>query len=451
MTESHSYTLIINGYLEREFTTEFELKEYIIQEQKFWSWLNVDPAITQDFLYEIYNAVFRKQHESILYSSEVKNPGSKTYFLGSKSKTYITRESKEGVLIQDVKKHYGLVTAGFLLLYFIKNGNDIILTNEEINNAIQNPIYRRENSIAIYISLLNDNVAGIMPNTKDQRLEQALDGFSTKTETIIKSTLDQSAQIEKILKTAKDDIYLEAKNMQRSFKRRNRVYRDFAKKSKTAANGLLDEATQQLAAAKAAYHDQVDLDASVQYWETRRQSHSKFKVLWFFAIVISMTLTFSSIILYYSYGGAAGIAKYIHPQTTAINISPNLENSAASSTSPTTTETNQLKKQYIVNSELSIAIADLAAAAILIALFGVLIKITLRQFNTHSHFALDAEERITFTKTYLALLNEGKLKADEDRRVILESLFRSSQPGSLTEIPFTTPIELIVKSLSEKK
>ena len=87
----------------------------------------------------------------------------------------------------------------------------------------------------------------------------------------------------------------------------------------------------------------------------------------------------------------------------------------------------------------------------LITLFGALIKITLRQFNTHSHMALDAAERITFTKTYLALLNEGKLKADEDRRLILESLFRSSQPGSLAEIPFSSPIEPVLKTLTDKK
>jgi cobalamin biosynthesis protein CbiD len=103
------------------------------------------------------------------------------------------------------------------------------------------------------------------------------------------------------------------------------------------------------------------------------------------------------------------------------------------------------------SSELSAAVADLAGAALLITLLGVLIKITLRQFNTHSHLSLEAAERITFTKTYLALLNEGKLKSDEDRKLILESLFRSTQSGSVAEIPFSSPIELILKTLGEKK
>lgn len=102
-------------------------------------------------------------------------------------------------------------------------------------------------------------------------------------------------------------------------------------------------------------------------------------------------------------------------------------------------------------SELTLAVADLAGAALLITLLGIIIKITLRQFNTHSYLALEAEERITFTKTYLALLNEGKLKSEEDRKLVLESLFRSTKSGAVEEIPFSSPLELILKTIGDKK
>lgn len=89
-------------------------------------------------------------------------------------------------------------------------------------------------------------------------------------------------------------------------------------------------------------------------------------------------------------------------------------------------------------------------AALVVTLMAVIIRVALRQFNTYSHLSLEAEERVTMVKTYLALLNEGKLKSDQDRHLALEALFRASQTGMIAETAFNSPVDIIVKSLAEK-
>ena len=275
--------------------------------------------------------------------------------------------------------------------------------------------------------------------------------------------------------SAKSDIDNLANSLTAAYFRRRKRYSAYIIKVRDSARESVSEVISTLASAKAAYHDQVDLDASVQYWSVRRRNHSIFKVVWFFAVLLSMVVMFGSVLGYYGAGGAVGLSSMIHQQrmeesmfinppsigldsplssmqTTKLAFTPpKLAPIASESSAASLTPSSPIAVAGHTRSELTLAVADIAGAALLITLLGILIKITLRQFNTHSYLALEAEERITFTKTYLALLNEGKLKSEDDRKLVLESLFRSTKSGAVEEIPFSSPLELIFKTIGDKK
>lgn len=434
---------------ERKFKNSDTVREYIDGELNYWKWLQEVQGNNRGYTTEIYNMLFFSKLRPLLDRFDASHPNYNDFSIGSASAPYIESTSKEGLLIQKTYDSYGSITAAFLLIYISANTRTTILSSNNIRPFTDTLGLSYEKAVAIQIAVSNEDTSGLIKSSKSQALDKALEKFTEDADLSINNINEQQTEIEEHIKDVKESINRDATDIQRSFKRRNKVYRSYASKFKDEAQQSLEDAKQRLASAKAAYDDQIDLDASVQYWIDRKDTHSKFKVLWFFAIIICMAMTFTSLLTYYSYGGAVGLSKYMHTQAESAPNQTEKQNSESN------TNTDQKTTAKIIlghtGSELSLAIAELAGAALLITLFGVLIKITLRQFNTHSHMALDAAERITFTKTYLALLNEGKLKADEDRRLILESLFRSSQPGSLVEIPFSSPIELILKTLTDKK
>ncbi|MFV8580998.1 DUF6161 domain-containing protein [Ralstonia pseudosolanacearum] len=67
---------------------------------------------------------------------------------------------------------------------------------------------------------------------------------------------------------------------------------------------------------------------------------------------------------------------------------------------------------------------------VLVGVLGVwATRLLVRIFLSHIHLATDAAERVVMVKTYLSLLESGKLFSDEDRKLILQALFRPASDG----------------------
>jgi len=425
----------VNGDM-REYPSQVEAVEYLESEERSWRWLLKLPSLYLDAATEMYDELFRKPIEGGL---TLVRGGVKNVELGGKKK-HISVGSAENILIGKTRDEYGDLTAALVLLYLNKNTRSFLVSSLTIKRMVDNPNLAFERSVAIQIGLSLQDFVPMAVDSRSSELRHQVERFSEHTSLVRNAVNGYASDLTDEIIASKERISELGKSIGKSYARRKKVYSHFATKARQSAKASIEETKAALDSAKAAYHDQVDLNASVQYWTVRRRSHSVFKFVWFFAVVMSMVTTFLSMLAYYGYGGAAGLSHMLRQQAPAEVVMQ-----AAASPAVTAKILGQNA------SDLSLAVADLAGAALLITLLGVIIKITLRQFNTHSHLSLEAAERITFTKTYLALLNEGKLKSDEDRRLILESLFRSTQSGAVAEIPFSSPVELILKTLGEKK
>lgn len=154
------------------------------------------------------------------------------------------------------------------------------------------------------------------------------------------------------------------------------------------------------------YDDKLALHAAVKYWNLQRQSHTKKAIIFSIALGI-MTIVVICTIVAFSYLTLDAPLKEIH-----------------------------LSKIF-------------TAAAL--TTFGIwLIKILANIFMSHLHLSTDAQERRTMIHTYLALTRKGQGPKEEDRQLILQTLFRPSATDLVKNDQGPTQLVDMINRLSPK-
>lgn len=432
------FTLSINGK-PKKIKSDEDFQKFIAKEIDGWQWLQSIPF--NGFGHELFAFLFQHRIQEIINQQRGGNETAsinEDYF-------YVTSDSKEAALINKIRETHGDNCAAFALYFISDTKGKLITVSHQTQLALTQPHHARDRGLAAHIVFNNEVSPLLQKNSANAFISDQCDDFTETVENSRKIIETQEADLQnsifEIIEKQKEDT----KKQARAFKRRIKTYKSVASKIKSNTELSLQAAHADLASAKAAYHEQVDFDASVQYWKDRKTSHLRYRYGWLLAVILSMGLTFASLVGYYHFGAASGIGG----KTVAYVASQETTTPPHNQEKTPPQEESLLAPIQSSPSAISAAIADITGAMLLITLLAVIIRITLRQFNVHSHHMMDAEERVTLTKTYLALLNEGKLKSDEDRRLILESLFRTSQLGVSGDASFSSPIELIVKSISQ--
>jgi uncharacterized Tic20 family protein len=74
---------------------------------------------------------------------------------------------------------------------------------------------------------------------------------------------------------------------------------------------------------------------------------------------------------------------------------------------------------------------------VLLAFVGAIgvwaVRLVVRILLSNMHLATDAAERVTMVKTYLALIEADKLPSNDDRKLILQALFRPGSDGMVKD------------------
>ena len=147
---------------------------------------------------------------------------------------------------------------------------------------------------------------------------------------------------------------------------------------------------EKLADIERTYDEKLALQSSVEYWDKKRGYHQS--VMWKMAKVTVSSAV--AIIIIFSL-----VAYFLFEATTLSEV--------------------QLWKLGIM---------------LAISSFGVwLIRLLSKIFISNLHLRTDADERVTMIKTYLALLREGSGPKDDERQLILQTLFRPSSTGFIKE------------------
>lgn len=343
----------------------------------------------------------------------------------------------EGQFIQHVLDSYGMSIAAFALFHICDRSFNALSEFYRNNTLYQSMLAALSSQNAFAINLVfafqrdaYQAIPAYENSIKDMHQQFTLT-LSSAEERIVNSINEFNNKF--------DNVLMQHENL---YQKTREKYNRFASRSLRAmrrvgrfTKDVLDKSNSDINQAQVAYHEQVDLDASVSYWRAKKTRNNRNAFIWFvFGIGGSVGATFYLLAKYYAKGGIIGIsASLADTGDSGVEAANQLQSVAATATSG--------MEHLVFNT---------TGAALVVTLMAVIIRVALRQFNTYSHLSLEAEERVTMVKTYLALLNEGKLKSDQDRHLALEALFRTSQTGMIAETSFNSPVDIIVKSLADK-
>jgi len=154
------------------------------------------------------------------------------------------------------------------------------------------------------------------------------------------------------------------------------------------------------------YDDKLALQASVRYWKSQEKYHKSASIWFAIATGVAVAIVLYSLITF-------------------------------------------------ANNHLAVGFKDIQVSRLLIsallASFGVwIVKICANLFMSHNHLRTDAQERRTMIHTYLALLRKGQGPREEDRQLILQTLFRPSNTGMIKEDAGPSNLVDMVNRLSPK-
>ncbi|WP_423770501.1 hypothetical protein [Pseudomonas sp. NLJ1] len=381
--------------------------------------------------------------------------------LGTSEKPFVTQDSEEGRFIIDVLKYYDYVVAYYCVLFLNDQFRYEAYNNSALSETLRMPKYEYEKNTAmtLCLSLGNyDNFLGVRRQSEfqnildEQRSDQAQ--FKSQAELLVKNHKSSVTKHLQDLTKANDraKFFLTRRLsavdvLTRRGVRHAKAAVDESKALYESAVGdskaSYENAIASLKAAQAAYTEQLDLKYSVNYWKARKWSHIRAKYGWLTAVILGLGLMLGSVGMYFAVGGLTNISHYLNGIYHIGFESPQVSSGPQVLTSGV--------NAILASSEIASVATNLTGAVLLIALLSILIRIALRQFSTHAQYELDASERITFIKTYLALMQEKQIKADEDRKLILECIFKASSSSATPEIAFSLPFDAITKVLGDRK
>ncbi|WP_376867269.1 DUF6161 domain-containing protein [Aeromonas veronii] len=426
-----------NGRGEKVFSSIDQYNDFIRGEREFWKWTDrrFDYPLNhlQDFVrsYCINN---------LLIEINDGNAKSQWDILVNRQHQWLPIYSftPEGEFVKSLESEYGHIIAMFALIHITDLTHNGLSTECQRNShcAEMMKIFSTQNSFAVSLVLSFGNKLCInQVSSYISSVENSHRQFMSTLESVEKDLSQSVEDYSNKLSEIVNKHELLHKKTKEKIKRWSYRCLSGINKTRVFAKKTFDESKLDISQAAAAYHEQIDLDASVTYWNSKKTRNNRKAFIWFvFGIGGSVGATFYLLAKYYAKGGIIGISAKLADVGEAGTAGVN----KLQSVTP------------VISSGMEHLVFNTTGAALVVTLMAVIIRVALRQFNTYSHLSLEAEERVTMVKTYLALLNEGKLKSDQDRHLALEALFRTSQTGMIAETSFNSPVDIIVKSLADK-
>ena len=390
MTEgTEKETLITLGFsgTEKKFTNIDELREFLQTQQNDWAW--VEQAARED------GNLAQVWYPFDSYFKRVDR------FI-SEHEAYSGQRETQAELINNFRsENQDLVEQG------------VILAEDPRAHFLSMLKDKESPQVAGYaLALLND--ISIVLNTT-----VAYKGAYFATQYLSNPTGDFSEMLQKTFDSiVKEQITKQTRNFEKQTATQKNSFENQAVKqvsnsekqiTKQAADFeiMLNEANRKLTDFETTFKEDIALQSSVAYWTKKRKHHQK--VMWWMATftVISAAVT------------ALGFI-------------------------------------WAANEHLDVTIDEVKLAQIgvmlAISTLGVwLTRLAAKIFISNLHLRTDADERVTMIQTYLAFLAEGKGPKDDERQLILQTLFRSSTTGFIKDDGPTTPLETLATKATGKK
>ena len=393
-------TLDFSGTEKRFFDID-DLRRFIQTQQDAWSWL--EQAAKEDGnldqVWNPFNTYFEQVGQTIeQYETNHEDRGFQTEVINSCRKLtetavkrgFILAETPIACIVLDLKNNRSPRIAGYTLAELNKR------TMFASNNAACEALYWKaqyfQASIPSLIEMQHNDHGenGEQQNNKITELQKQI-------RLLIKELYEQQ------LKQASD-------------------FEDQITQQAISVKATIRETKKQLADFEASFKEKVALQSPAKYWTTKSVNHKR-------------AMSFMSIITILV--AASALVLFIIATVNFHEFKEILEITITGSKAGAESELLAIVKQ------ISILLA--------ISTIGVwLTRLSTKIFISNLHLKMDAEERATMFRAYIALLSLDKGLNDDNRQLILQSLFRPSTTGFIKDEGPTTIPERVAKNVSRK-
>ena len=277
-------------------------------------------------------------------------------------------------------------------------------------SVIENRIAQQKDTIEIQIA----HQASVIENKVAHQASALVTRITDQASAFENRTAKQESDFELILNEAKKrltDFENQKATQENVFERRiDKQASDSEKQIAKQAEDFeitLNEAKGKLTDFETTFKENIALQSSVAYWTKKREHHQK--VMWWMAIFTVTSAVVTGLV------------------------------------------TIQAANEYL---NITIDEVKLAQIGVMLAIstLGVwLTRLSAKIFISNLHLRTDADERVTMIQTYLAFLAEGKGPKDDERQLILQTLFRPSTTGFIKDDGPATPFGTIVTKATSKK
>lgn len=435
-------TLYVNEIL--LFTGDKSLiRGWILRQLHEWNWL----AKTDSILSEIHTLLFKNKLQPALEGTEI-NPCDVR--IGSKSEPYIDANSETGIYIQEIMDTYGEIVAAFFIAFRYEHNRKLIAENlgESFRLFASEKFYESGLALQLILNLEIDSKS-------DTQSDASLQSTQRKQTSKYLKDLDSSrafiqtkinALTEKL-----DNKESELTTVELNTRKTLIRYQKITKRGLRYTASKMQKAEREWDTTKARLKEQLEIDQSVSHWKSLKKINTYAKIGWLSTAILLMIATTLIMLCYYAKGGVSEIIKspiFAH----TVDQLPNNPNKPDSGL-PATPYSDAKISIGSVSADTKLLVffaTNIGGAALLLTFLVALIRISLRRYSINASLAENATERLAFIRTYLSLMDEGKLEAREDRILVLNALFRNSTQVTASDPHITSPIELILKSAEKK-
>lgn len=237
-----------------------------------------------------------------------------------------------------------------------------------------------------------------------ERLELAQTTFQEQTDKLYSLIANAETEKEKIVKQFHD--LRNSINVQIEEKRTE--LEDLVSSNKQTLGQLVSSSTEKLNEFEKIFHEKIALKAPVKYWGNRKKFHNL------------RVIIYASLSLIWGIGGIGILwwlaQHWLGNDTTWAKIHSN------------------------------IPLWHFPIAIMALSVFVWMERILVRLFISNAHLKTDAGERIVMIQTYLSLLEEGKVLAEDDRKLILSTIFRPNKTGIVQDDGMPNPLLSFLQS-----
>ena len=278
-------------------------------------------------------------------------------------------------------------------------GSKISLTKDRLINTV----YRKQ-EYSYHTSYADIVIEKILDNTIFDNLERQND-FDGLPNAVLESKI-------KDLEKKNFEILGQFSELKNLFEKRETEFsqvNEVLEKSKTLESEFDN--------AKEAVLKNIELKQATTYWEKQAEKYDKkYKFYFRTNIVIGVSLIIITFILI----NFTGL------------FTPNITDTADKKISDTIT-------QVVHSASFFNYIIFIMFTTIMVWMMKILVKIMLSNY----HLAVDANERVIMLNTYLVLLEDGKGFEENDRKVILDNIFRQTNHGIITDETSVTVADIV--------